>query len=100
MAQLRKVVRIRDRDASLFAGSDEHAEAAGHLLSLIASARHHELDPERYLRDLIRVLPVWPRERFRELAPKYWLATRARIDARELEARSPPLLGHPNVTHP
>ena len=53
--QLRKNVRIRD--ASLFAGSDGHAEAAGHILSLIASARLHELDPERYLRDLIRVLP-------------------------------------------
>lgn len=97
--QLRKVVRIRD--ASLFAGSDQHAEAAGHLLSLIASARLHELDPERYLRDLIRVLPVWPRDRLLELAPKYWLATRARIDARELEAELGPIRvpdlgdGHP-----
>lgn len=63
--QLRKVVRIRD--AALFAGSDEHAEAAGHILSLIASARLHQLDPERYLRDLIRVLPHWPRQRFLEL---------------------------------
>ena len=56
--QLRKVVRIPD--ASLFAGSDEHSEAAGHILSLIASARLHELDPERYLRDVIRVLPTGP----------------------------------------
>lgn len=66
--RLRKVVRIRD--AALFAGSDEHAEAAGHILSLIASARLHDLDPERYLRDLIRVLLHWPRERFLELAPE------------------------------
>jgi transposase len=82
--QLRKVVRIRD--AALFAGSDDHAEAAGHLLSLIASARLHELDPELYLRELFRVLPFWPRDRFLELAPKYWARTRARLEPAELRA--------------
>ena len=80
--QLRKVVRIRD--ASLFAGSSEHAEAAGHILSLIASARMHDLDPELYLRDLIRVLPHWPRDRYLELAAKYWAHTRALLDPRQL----------------
>lgn len=79
---LRKVVRIRD--ASLFAGSDEHAESAGHVLSLIASARLHRLDPEAYLRDLIRVLPFWPRDRYLELAPKFWTETRATLDAAQL----------------
>lgn len=63
---LRKVVLIRD--AALFAGSDEHTESAGHILSLVASARLHHLDPEAYLRNLIRVLPFWPRDRFLELA--------------------------------
>ena len=81
---LRKVVRIRD--AALFAGSDEHAESAGHVLSLIASARLHHLDPERYLRDLIRVLPFWPRARYLELAPKYWASTRATLDLAQLAA--------------
>jgi transposase len=79
---LRKVVRIRD--ASLFAGSDEHAQSAGHVLSLIASARLHRLDPEAYLRDLIRVLPFWPRDRYLELAPKFWAQTRATLDAAQL----------------
>jgi transposase len=32
----------------------------------------------------IRVLPYWPRERFLELAPKFWVATRARLDPRQL----------------
>ena len=82
--QLRLVVRIRD--ASLFAGSDQHAQSAGHILSLVASARMHDLDPEQYLRDLIRVLPCWPRDRYLELAPKCWARTRARIDACELDA--------------
>jgi transposase len=79
---LRKVVRIRD--AALFAGSDDHAQSAGYVLSLIASARLHRLDPEAYLRDLIRVLPFWPRERYLELAPKYWPQTRTQLDAAQL----------------
>ena len=62
---LRKVVRIRD--AALFAGSDDHAESAGHLLSLIASARLHGLDSELYLREMILVVPQWPRERYLKL---------------------------------
>jgi transposase len=69
----------------LFVGSDDHAQAAGNLLTLIASARLHGLDPEAYLRDLFRVLPYWPRERFLELCPRDWLVTRARLDPLELE---------------
>src|SRR5262249_21751646 len=65
------------RHAWLFVGSDDHAQAAGHLFSLVASARLHHLDPELYLRDVLRVLPHWPRDRYLELAPKYWAATRA-----------------------
>jgi len=83
-SNLRRVVLIRD--ASMFAGSDEHAEGAGHIMSLIASAKLHGLDPERYLRDLIRVLPHWPRERFLELAPKFWAATRERLSRKQLDA--------------
>lgn len=79
---LRKVVLIRD--AALFAGSDDHAESAGHILSLIASARLHHLDPETYLRDLIRVLPFWPRPRYLELAPKYWARTRDTLTLKQL----------------
>ena len=74
------------RKAWLFVGSDDHAESAGHLFSLIASARLHGLDPEAYLRDLFRVLAHWPRDRYLELAPKYWAKTRARLDPRELAA--------------
>jgi hypothetical protein len=32
------------------------------------------------------VLPHWPRDRYLELAPKYWRATRERLDAAQLEA--------------
>jgi transposase len=72
------------RKAWLFYGSDDHASAAGNLLSLVASCRLHRLDPELYLTDVIRIVPYWPRDRYLELAPKYWLATRARLSAEEL----------------
>ena len=79
------------RKAWLFVGSDDHASSAASLLSLIASARLHRLDPEEYLRDVFRVLPHWPKDRHLELAPKYWLATRARLDPRQLAAEFGPL---------
>jgi hypothetical protein len=69
----------------LFVGSDDHAEAAANMFSLIASAQLHGLHPEAYLRDVFRVLPHWPEGRYLELAPKYWAATRARLDVVELE---------------
>ncbi len=79
------------RKAWLFVGSDDHAESAAHLFSLIASARLHGLDPEAYLRDLFRVLAAWPRDRYLELSPCYWDKTRARLDAAELGREVGPL---------
>jgi len=73
------------RRAWLFYGSDEHAGAAGNILSLVASCKLHDLDPELYLSETIRILPYWPRDRYLELAPKYWRATRARLSPHELE---------------
>jgi transposase len=81
--QLRRVAT--GRHAWLFIGSDDHGQAAANLMTLIASARLHKLDPEQYLRDIFRVLPCWPSERYLELAPRYWPQTRARLVADELE---------------
>jgi hypothetical protein len=80
--QLRRIAT--GRAAWLFVGSDDHGQAAANLLTLIASARLHKLDPEVYLRDVLRVLPHWPRDRFLELAPRYWRITRARLDREQL----------------
>ena len=77
--------------AWLFVGSDDHAESAGHLFSLIASCKLHRLDPEAYLRDLLRVLAHWPKDRYLELAPKFWADTRARLDPSELANEIGPL---------
>jgi len=79
------------RKAWLFVGSDDHGVATGHLFSMIASARLHGLDPESYLRDIFRVLAYWPSDRYLELAPKYWAATRTRLDAKELDAEIGPI---------
>ena len=79
------------RKGWLFVGSHDHGEAAGHIFSLVASARLHRLDPEAYLRDLFRVLAHWPKDRYLELAPKYWARTRTRLDPAQLAAELGPL---------
>ncbi len=70
----------------MFYGSDTHAEAAAAIFSLIASCRLHKLDPFEYLDQVLRVLPYWPSDRYLELAPKHWAATRAALNADELAA--------------
>jgi transposase len=84
------------RRSWLFMGSDDHAQAAANIFSLVASCRLHALDVETYLAEIIRVLPYWPRDRYLELAPKYWARTRARLDQGELELP----LGHVTVPPP
>jgi transposase len=86
------------RKSWLFLGSDQAAEAAGTWLSLILSARLHELAPEPYLRDLFRVLPEWPSKRLLELAPHNWRDTRARLDPTQLAAELGPLRIPPLVS--
>jgi len=71
------------RKAWMFYGSDDHAGAAGNILSLVASCKLHGLDPEPYLAEVIHILPYWPRDRYIELAPRYWRATRARLSPHE-----------------
>lgn len=81
------------RKAWLFFGSDDHAQAAANLYSLIAGCKLHGIDPELYLAEVIRVMPYFPPERYIELAPAYWVETRRRLDPAELAAE----LGHISV---
>jgi len=64
----------------LFFGSEQAANAGSVWLSLILSARMHDLGVEDYLRDLFRVLPAWPKSRLLELAPHNWKRTIGRLD--------------------
>jgi hypothetical protein len=75
----------------LFVGSDDTAEWTCTFVSLVASCQLHAIDPEGYLRDLFRVLPVWPKARMLELAPKFWRETRALLDQREMALPLGPL---------
>ncbi len=58
---------------------------------MTASARLHGLDPEAYARDIVRVLARWPNDRYLELAPKFWAATRSRLEPAELAREVEPL---------
>jgi hypothetical protein len=75
----------------LFCGSDDHANATANLFSLVASCRLHGLDTELYLREVIHVLPQWPRDRVLELCPRDWARTRSCLVASELEREVGPI---------
>lgn len=45
------------------------------VFSLIASCLLHDIDPETYLTEIIRIVPLWPKDRFLELAPKWKCGT-------------------------
>lgn len=81
----------------LFCGSDDHADAAMNIMSVIASARLHGIEPEQYLCELIHILPYWPTADYRLLTPKHWKATRARIGDRRLKAEIGPIDLPPNA---
>ena len=44
-------------------------------MSLLASCQIHGIEPLGYLRDLLCLLPSWPKSRVLELAPAYWKQT-------------------------
>ncbi len=82
----------RDRQkAWLFCGSDDHAKSTASWFSLVGSARLHGLDPEEYLRCLIRLVPLWPEHRMLELTPLFWAGTRDRLDPSALAAELGPI---------
>ena len=75
----------------LFIGSDEHAQSTAAIMTTIASVRVNKVDPHSYLRDMLRVLPHWPKERLLELAPTRWATTRGKLNQAQLEAEMGPL---------
>ena len=58
---------------SLFAGSDEGAENWATITSLIETCKLNQVDPHRYLADLLtRRVNGWPQARIDELMPWQW----------------------------
>lgn len=75
--ELRRMVKGRMN--WLFHGSEEHAGSAARLLSLVASAELHGLDPELYLQEIFRVIGEYPVRLVLDLAPDQWVQTRCRL---------------------
>jgi hypothetical protein len=72
----------------LFVGSDDGAEWNAIVVSLIASCELHGIEPWAYLRDVLILVPDWPRDRLLELSPKCWKQTLEQTDARQRLKRS------------
>ena len=53
----------------LFAGSERAGKRAAAIQSLFATAKRNELDPQKWLKDVIEKLPTWPNRRIDELLP-------------------------------
>lgn len=58
--------------------------------SLIASCALHDINPQAYLEQVLRLAPHWPVTRMLELAPKYWKATLAALDEQQQLIITPP----------
>jgi hypothetical protein len=64
----------------LFCGSEDGAEINTIFVSLLASCRMHRIEPLGYMRDLLCLLPGWPKHRVLELAPVNWTQTVAQSE--------------------
>lgn len=58
--------------------------------SLIASCALHDINPQKYLEDVLRLAPHWPVNRMLELSPKYWARTVAALSERHKAILVPP----------
>lgn len=67
----------------LFVGHDEAADVNCAFVSLLASCQLHKIEPWAYLRDILCLLPAWPKSRVLELAPAYWKQTFEQPDTRQ-----------------
>jgi transposase len=71
------------RDNWLFVGSEDGGDAAANFISLIASCQLQGLEPYAYLRDLLCLLPWWPKSQVLDLSPARWAATSALPDVQQ-----------------
>ncbi|HUO66748.1 MAG TPA: IS66 family transposase [Gammaproteobacteria bacterium] len=70
----------------LFVGSDDGAAVNTTFASLVASCHLNDVEPESYLREVMCLLPDWPKSRILELAPCNWKQTRQQPEAQQLLA--------------
>jgi hypothetical protein len=70
----------------IFVASDDGAAVNTTFTTLIASCHLHDIEPEGYLREVMCLLPDWPKSRILELAPCNWKQTRQKPEAQQLLA--------------
>ena len=68
----------------LFCATDGGATWNAITVTLIASCRIHGIEPWRYLRDVLTLLPAWDRTKVLSLAPAQWRETRQQTQTRQL----------------
>jgi hypothetical protein len=73
----------------LFVGSDDGAKTNAVFTSLLASCRMLGVEPWAYLRDLLCLLPRWPKHEVLALAPVNWAETLKRQDVQQRLADDP-----------
>jgi hypothetical protein len=56
----------------MFAGSDEGAENAAAIMTIIETAKANDLNPQAYIADLLKRLPDHKINRLDDLAPWNW----------------------------
>jgi transposase len=66
-----------------FCGSDDGAEWNAIATTLIASCQRHGIEPWAYLRDVLTLLPGWPKRDVLQLAPKFWHQTRQQQETQQ-----------------
>ena len=87
-AELRKLALGRDN--WMWFENETGLRWYGVFRSLISSCVLHDLPPEVYLEQLLRLAPHWPVTRALELAPKHWRQTVASLDERHRRIITPP----------
>lgn len=73
----------------LFVATEDGAKWNTVFVSLIASCKMHDIEPWGYLRDILCLLPSWPRNNLLVLAPKYWKQTAQQAEVAQLLADNP-----------
>lgn len=73
----------------LFVGNDEGGETNATFVTLLASCQLHRIEPWAYLRDLLCLLPTWPKSRVLELSPLHWNQTAQQPDVQQRLAANP-----------
>ncbi len=61
-----------NRKNSLFVGNERRGQTAAILSSLTSTFRRHNIDPQRYLTQLLTNLPATPMSQIRQWLPDEW----------------------------